>query len=478
MRAHRSLGRAGAVAALLLATAAPLPAGPGAGGTAALASATTATPLFPGVGTTDLDVRAYRARLAYRPGTGRLQAHVTITARATRTLDQVQLDYTGPAVSRATVDGEPATVTQADAHLTVTPTAPVDGRFTLRVTYEGRPGSMRDDDGSREGWVRTADGAVALGEPLGTRTWLPVNDTPADKARVELAVTVPAPATAVAGGTLVRTRSGTATLPGASAPQPVRTWTWRQQSPVAPHLVLLAIGRFRQVTREVDLGAGRTVTARFFEDAEHAGAAAARDVLPTVLRFLQRRFGPYPFATTGHLLDDAHVGYALETQTLPFYPVGPVGTRLVVHEQAHQWFGDAVGVRDWHDLWLAEGLATYAEWLWTGAHGGLTPATHFARLYARPASAPLWSPAPTTFTDPADLFGDPVYLRGAMTVQALRERIGGRDLLRVLRGWVRRHTGGTATTAGFEALAERVSGQDLSTFFDDWLRTDGKPAGY
>ena len=189
-------------------------------------------------------------------------------------------------------------------------------------------------------------------------------------------------------------------------------------------------------------------------------------------------FGPYPFADAGGVVDDAAVGYALETQTRPFYPTDGPSLGTVVHETAHQWFGDSVSLTDWHDIWLNEGFATYAEWLWSGSHGGLTPAQHFTRLYATPASSGLWSPAPRTFTDAADLFGSPVYNRGALTLQALREKIGTRDFFTVLRTWARMHRHGNVRNAQFVKLAEKVSGRRLDRFFHVWLEVPRKPQGY
>ncbi len=177
------------------------------------------------------------------------------------------------------------------------------------------------------------------------------------------------------------------------------------------------------------------------------------------------------------MVDDATVGYALETQNRPFYPRA-ASDDLLVHEMAHQWFGNSVTIEDWHDLWLAEGFATYAEWLWDSAHGGRTPAEHFADLYAEPASSDLWSPAPTEFTDPAELFGRPVYDRGAMTLQVLRERIGSEDFSELLRTWAARHRHGSVRTPDLVALAEEVSGEELSGLFRTWLEQDGKPSGY
>ncbi|MCW2851364.1 MAG: pepN 2, partial [Nocardioides sp.] len=202
-----------------------------------------------------------------------------------------------------------------------------------------------------------------------------------------------------------------------------------------------------------------------------------RAALPRVLRFQERLFGPYPFTSAGILVDDADVGYALETQTRPFYPFR-VDLETLVHETAHQWYGNSVGFRDWHDIWLAEGFATYAEWLWGAAHGGRTAAQQFDALYAKPSSAGLWSPAPTEFTSSEDLFGDPVYLRGAMTLQALRERIGDVDFFAFLKAWARTYRHANADTADLVAVAEQVSGQQLDQLFADWLELEGRPAGY
>jgi aminopeptidase N len=199
--------------------------------------------------------------------------------------------------------------------------------------------------------------------------------------------------------------------------------------------------------------------------------------VPDVVRFEEKRFGPYPFSSTGVVIDNAAVGYALETQNRPFFPFG-TDTTTLVHELAHQWFGDSVTLRDWHDIWLAEGFATYAEWLWGAAHGGPTPAHRFDSLYATEPGNSLWHPSPTGFTDASDLFGEPVYDRGAMALQALRERVGSDDFFAILRTWATDHRQGNVRTAQFERLAERISGEQLDTLFSDWLELDGKPTGY
>lgn len=202
---------------------------------------------------------------------------------------------------------------------------------------------------------------------------------------------------------------------------------------------------------------------------------------PEIIDFLSRSFGRYPFTAAGGVVDDLEgVGFALENQTRPIYSraffTDPIsGDDVVVHELAHQWFGDSVSVQRWKDIWLNEGFATYAEWLWSEHEGLGTAQQNFDFLYSRlSADNPFWSvviadPGPEEFLD------IPVYWRGGMTLHQLRLSIGDDSFFRLLRTWTRTHAGGNATTEQFIALAERISGQDLGAFFQTWLYTPTRP---
>jgi aminopeptidase N len=423
--------------------------------------------LFPQQGHPGYDARHYDVRLDYDPVTNRLDARTTVRATTRQRLTTFALDLVGMKVSSVRVDGRPARFRRDAQHLLVRPRVPVTGRFTTTVAYAGTPQEIVDADGSTEGWVRTDDGAIALGEPVGTMAWIPSDNTPGDKARFRFRITVPRGVQAVSNGDLVSKVDR-----GAGS-----TWTWRVRDRMATYLAMVAVGRFAVHRSSMASVTGRRIPIWSFVDPTTGTSATARAALPKVLRFQEKLFGPYPLTSAGLVVDRASVGYALETQNRPFYP-GSVDAATLVHESAHQWFGNSVTLRDWHDIWLPEGFATYAEWLWTGAHDGRTPAQRFDDLYATPASDGLWSPAPTEFTDPADLFGEPVYNRGAMTLQALRERIGDTDFFRLLKRWAAVYRQGNAGTAQLLALAEQVSGEQLDQLFADWLELDGRPAGY
>ena len=202
---------------------------------------------------------------------------------------------------------------------------------------------------------------------------------------------------------------------------------------------------------------------------------------PEIISFLEDFFGPYPFSSAGGIVDnDPGIGFALENQTRPIYSKdffynSTSGDSVVVHETAHQWTGDDLALKRWQDIWLNEGFATYTEWLWDEHEGGFGPDTYLAFYYSViPAGDPFWS---LRIGDPGPdlLFEQPVYLRGGMTLQALRQTIGDEDFFTLVKEWVAQHRRGNVDTQQFIALAESISGQDLDAFFDDWLYSDEKP---
>ncbi len=446
-----------AVLAALLAT--PAAAAPHAG------SGSLGDPLFSHMGNGGYNVSHYGVALRYAPSSGRLRATAVIRARSTEALRSFQLDYRGPAVRRVRVNGRRAAYRRKRSKLVIRPAAalPGDKPFEVIVGYAGRPRRVVDVDGSSEGWIRTDDGAVAFGEPQGTPSWLPCNDDPQDKATMTTRLTVARSMSAISNGRLVSVRRHGR----------LKSLTWRESQPMATYLATVSIGR-GQIVR------GRAVGVPTYTLVDPRERVASRVVrhLPGVLRFLQSIYGPYPFDSAGNIVEHgAGVGYALETQTRPTYDGAPNFTTMV-HEQAHQWFGDSVTLRDWPDIWLHEGFATWTEWYYAERHGGDSAATVFRRGYAEPASnEAIWAPPPGNPGSVAKLFAPSVYVRGAMAIQALRETIGDEPFFRLLRSWqaTRRH--GNGTIRQFISLAEDTSSRQLDDFFKRWLYSPGKPPG-
>lgn len=420
-------------------------------------------PLYPLAGNGGYDVLHYALALDYEPDANLLCGRARIRAVATQALSSFHLDLRGFVIARLEVDGREAELEREGQELIVTPhRGIVSGReFEVLVEYGGTPETVVDPDDSIEGWIPTADGAVALGEPQGSPAWYPVNDTPSDKATYEFEVTVPEGLVVMSNGVLV-----SSTTAGGRT-----TWIWREDDPMAPYLSTVAIGRF-----DLDVYALPSGVPVYVAVDPHLGNSQVLTRLPDILGYYASIFGPYPFDAAGAIVDDARfVFYALETQTKPFFDRVPDEATLA-HELSHSWFGDSVTPTRWPDLWLNEGLATWSEWIWSEHTGGKTAAQYFHSLYAKSANATwLWEPPPGDPGSPEQLFACSVYLRGGMTVQALREKVGDETFFRILRDWAAENRHGNVTTADFVALAERDSGLDLAEFFDAWVYRPGKP---
>jgi hypothetical protein len=207
---------------------------------------------------------------------------------------------------------------------------------------------------------------------------------------------------------------------------------------------------------------------------ENAQASLARQ--DEIVSFLEGYFGPYPFHAGGGIVDDPDIFFALENQTRPIYWKGFFtdqisGDSVVVHELAHQWFGDDLRIEAWQHIWLNEGFATYAEWLWLEREGIATVDESMAQWVE------FWTSVDPDFfwglaigdPGPDNLFHPAVYYRGAMTLHELRREVGDTDFFKILSRWAQSQAGGTVTTDEFIALAEKISGQQLDALFDEWL---------
>jgi aminopeptidase N len=432
-------------------------------------------PYFPRQGNGGYDVAHYDLVLSYTPATRRLSGTATITATATQPLSRFDLDLRRTmTVSAVTVDGRRAGFAQPASlgqELVVTPRAalPAGERFTVVVTYAGVPQAVTDPDGSIEGWVATDDGAFVVNEPQGSPSWYPSNDTPRDKAAFSYTVTVPSGVTAVANGKLI----------GRSTAQGRTTFRWRLDQPISTYLAFVTTGVFR-LSQGVTPGGIEYLDAVDPSQADRSRVQLAK--LPAMLDFFATVYGRYPFDSAGALVDDApQVGYALETATRPSFDSAPDELTLA-HELAHQWVGDSVTLARWRDIWLNEGFAEWSSWYWSEHTGQRSAQQFFDRLYATRASdTGFWNPPPGDPGGPANLFSGSIYDRGAMTLQALRRKIGNdAAFLGLLHTWVVGHRYGNARVEDFIALTERCFPklEGLRHFFDVWLYQPGKPTGW
>ncbi|WP_078992589.1 M1 family metallopeptidase [Streptomyces sp. MMG1121] len=429
-------------------------------------------PLFPTLGNGGYDVSHYDLALDYTPDTNRLRGSAVITARASQDLSRFNLDLAGLTVLGATVDGAGAAFTREKNELTLTPRNVIakGATFEATVEYEGTPRMSEDSEGAVEGWIETDDGATALGEPTGSMAWFPGNHHPSDKATYDITVTVPKDAD---GDPYDVVSNGEPTKAEDKGDRV--THHWHTGEPMAGYLANVTIGYF-DITRERTPDGLPLYLAVDPDEAE--GAEDTKELVPEVVDWASDRFGPYPFSSAGAVIDHLPgLGYALETQTKPYFDSAPEES-LVVHELAHQWFGNSVTPRTWQDMWLNEGFATYAEWLWQEEHGGRTARQTFEAFYdgSHPESEGIWEFPPADPPTGAQVSSPPVYGRGAMTLHQVREAVGDDVFFAVLRTWTERHRHGNADTSQFISLCEEKSGKELDALFRTWLHEEGKPS--
>lgn len=431
-------------------------------------------PLFPKLGNGGYDVNHYSLDLDYDVAHGRLEATAEITADTRQDLAGFNLDLKGLEVTEVRVDGRKARFTRDGQELTVRPASPLKKgvRFRTTVEYGGGPTAMTDDDGSREGWVRTPDGAFVVGEPAGSMTWFPVNNHPSDKAAYDITITVPEGYTAVANGELREETTDRGRT----------TFRWHSAEPMAGYLATASIGKY-DVTRSRTSDGLPLYIAVDPSEAEGSGPALGR--LGEIVKWESERFGPYPFSSAGAIVDRPPKGidYALETQTKPIYAGAP-DELTVVHEMAHQWFGDSVTPKTWQDTWLNEGFATYAEWMWEeekglpgrGSEGGRSADEQFTERFENTEDDnDIWDFAPGDPGSPENVTGTPVYDRGAMVLHQLRKAVGDRTFFGILRDWPAEHRHANADSHDFIAFCRSRTDVDLDDLFDDWLYGDGRP---
>jgi aminopeptidase N len=433
--------------------------------------------LYPELGNGGYDVLEYRFALDVDQ-TWFVQATAEITLVPLVDLASFNLDLAGLDVDDVEVAGLDGVRFEhlgrelvVDLGATIRAGEPID----VVVRYSGTPESVPADAVPfSPGWQLGDDVVYLFSQPDGAQSLFPVNDHPRDRADVELTVTTPAGVEAISGGRVVSE--------GSSASSATVVW---EMDDIAPYLIPLGIGDFTLVSdREVD---GIRYDVWVSDDLVEAPAVDAFEIQPRVVAFFEERFGPYPFDRAGALIVDDELGAALETQTIPTYTARSMqwGEVVIAHELAHQWFGDSIVLEQWDDIWLNEGLATFAHWIWLEESrgsdrydaevenayrvlSGLALVDNGVDL-AEAADRVRDAFPPPDDPRAADLFNRSVYERGGLTFVALRDAVGDEAVFDLLRTYTARFAGETITTEAFLALVDEVLGNEIRELVESWV---------
>ena len=426
-------------------------------------------PYYPQMGNGGYDVQKYTITLDVDPAANTVNGSTTLLANATQRLRSFNLDFHALTVDSVLVDNISAEFVRDGDEMTVTPSNVLEsGRaFTVVVNYHGTPELMFFEAFPAEmGWAHAGDGTINVwGEPNAASTWFPNNNHPRDKALYRFEISVPKPWIVAASGSLKETKEdGDKT-----------TFVWEMEQLMASYLASINIDQYELITQT---GPNGMMIRSYFPPDYPETLRIGFNILPGAIGFFSDLFGPYPFNEYGVVISDNTapcdtVDTALEVQSLSIHCPSAVmaSERVIIHELAHQWFGDSISLENWKDIWLKEGLARYSEWLWDSKNDPIV-LSRIAKNYENgffDSSASVGEPPPD------GLYSDESYTGGALVFHALHLQIGDEAFIKLLKTYNERYRYGNAGTDEFIALAEEVSGQDLKTFFDQWLFSSRMP---
>jgi aminopeptidase N len=426
--------------------------------------------LYPAHGNPAVDVLHYGLALDWSPASKTLTGTATLQIRPVSDAAEVKLDFKPYAIDSTTVDGTATTTTVAGDKLTVPVAVTADKPITLVVKYHGKPATVpipsHRGDAEPLGLTITKDGGLwTMQEPYGAFTWYPANDQPSDEALYDIAVTVPAGWSAIAAGTPADSQGN--------------TFSYRSTEPVATYLQTLAVGKYTRVAATGPHGLPLTYWYRPGTDDKLLPIVKNS---PKYVAWLEKRFGPYPFPTGGIVVVDSASG--METQQM--ITMGGKIPKLdanrkkvfdedLLHEYAHQWFGDSITSTTWTDLWLNEGWAMYAQYLYEQDTQKFSDADleKFLRKWdadLRKKLGPPGNPRPGNFAETN------VYVCPAAMLKELNDALGDQKFFAMATAWVQTQKDTQQDRASFLAFVNKFTGKDFTKLINAWLDSPTTPA--
>jgi aminopeptidase N len=426
-----------------------------------------ADPVYPDFGNPAIDVLHYELDLRWAPSSRTLAGTAKLTIRAARDIDQIRLDFARPLrADKVTVNGKAAKASHRGHDLIIGAGQRLakDTRVVVAIQYRGKPKtlpgpSLRKDTKALGFTVRSDASVFSIQEPYGALTWYPVNDHPSDEALYDIALTVPRGWAGVSSGV----------LRGPSRSGDRLTFNWHAADPIASYLVALGIDKYRKHTATGPRGMRITYWVR---PQDQARALPVLRKTPQMLTWLEKRFGRYPFASVGAFAIPEDTG--METQTM--MTLGrDVGPEVLVHELAHQWFGNSVGPRTWREIWLNEGFATYVQFLLYDIEVRGRSQTRMLAGMRQLDGQPRRDHGPPGQYKRDHFASSNVYIPPALMLHEIRKEIGDKKFFAMMRDWAKQHRNAEVDRRQFTSWLNRYTGRNLTRLVNRWLDSPTTP---
>ncbi|MBN2379623.1 T9SS type A sorting domain-containing protein [candidate division WOR-3 bacterium] len=419
------------------------------------------------------DVNGYRLVFDVDITAETLSAEAEISLTLLESADSLALHFSGFTVEDVEVEGQSRDFTRADSFLTVSlgATQTKDTELILKVYYHGKPQPATGGFGGGLYIDSDPDSVTfACNAPWGAKHWFPCQDNPADKATMEMIVTVPEGYEVISNGKLdSAVRTG-----------PQWTFHWIESYPIATYLIVFAASRNYALTEDTALIDGQPLPLYHWVLVPDSAEITPKFMkVKDIVEFFSELFYPYPFADEKYAQVAVPVGGAMENQTCTH--INTIYNWnldiIVAHELSHSWWGNATTCGLLKHMWLNEGFATYCEALWIEHTEGPEGYASYYRDYIEdvylshslshndPVLDPPWS----------RIYSPLTYEKPACVLHMLRRLVGDEDFFTILRTYGERYKYTSAVSEEFEAVVDEVTGDEYSWFFDQWLRAPGHP---
>src|SRR6516164_6057763 len=429
----------------------------------------------------DYDLQHSKVSLRFNLEQRKVIGDVTHTISLLRDgLDKIWFDSVGLQIESVQLNRNKATFETTEAKLIVTlPKASKTGdKYDIEIKYEGKPTKGLYFILPDKNYPSTPKQIWTQGESEDTRYYLPTYDYPNDRLTTETILTVPSEWLTVANGKLMSTTD---------AGGGMKTWTWRESQPSSTYLFTVVAGEFVEAKDK-----WRNIPVTYYAPKDRADRLMLNyGRTPAMVEYFSKRLGvDYPWEKYAQSMVDDFVAGGMENSSattntssslrnaklVPEFPTNE--DPLISHELGHQWFGDLVTCKDWGNIWLNEGFATFMEYMWMEAHFGKEQAD-FDRwesvrnwftsqnLYAKPIVR-------RDFDDSSEFDGN-AYGKGGLVLYMLRHQLGEDAFYAGLKHYLEVNRGKNVVTADLTKAIEEATYKNVDQFFDQWVYGAGAP---